>query len=465
VVAVVLVVALLGGYILLRQGQQGAGTSTSTPSASTSSTTTAVTPAPLGGEWLTYHHDANRTGLDSSDAPLHSPALAWSSQRLDGAIYAEPLVFSGMVFVSTENDTVFALNVTSGQVVWRNHLGQPVSGSTLPCGDINPSGITSTPVIDPTTQSIYVTAFLHGEGHVLFSIDAANGEVRWSHTVDPPGSDPSVEQQRAALSTYGGVVYVPFGGLDGDCGSYHGYLVGYPANGTGRLLSYQVPSGNGAGVWGPSGAAVDPRGEILIATGNSFSTTSFDYGDSVISLSPALKVSGYFAPSNWADLNAGDTDLGSVGPALLPNNIVFQIGKSGVGYLLRSTELAGVDSQLYSGQVCGGGAYGGTAYAAPLLYVPCTSGLVAVSVNASSPTFQVLWRGPGFHAGPPVVAGGAVWTLSLDTGDIYALNAETGNVVFKTHLGGFAHFATPSAADGFVFVASGDQVDAIALST
>src|SRR5579875_4082548 len=134
----------------------------------------------------------------------------------------EPLMLNSTVFVATENDSVYALNVTDGGVLWRTHLGSPMPGSLLPCGDINPSGITGTPVIDTSSSRIYVVAFLQPGVHRLYSLDALTGKVLWNVTADPPGSNPIVEQQRGALALFDGMVYVPYGGLDGDCGDYHG---------------------------------------------------------------------------------------------------------------------------------------------------------------------------------------------------------------------------------------------------
>ena len=220
----------------------------------------------------------------------------------------------------------------------------------------------------------------------------------------------------------GMIVYVPYGGLYGDCGQYHGWMVGAPisyvslggsgsnnninnnvtsnsnVNSTGivtrgseetrqqppPLLSFQVPTIREGGIWAPSGAAIDQKGSILVATGNGQASDNFDYGNSVIKLSSDLgKVIDWFAPSNWAELDSSDTDLGSVGPSVLSdNNIisedgknhdnttdtseVFQIGKEGIGYLLNGDKLGGIDGEIFSANVCDKGAYGGTAYAATL---------------------------------------------------------------------------------------------------
>jgi len=272
----------------------------------------------------------------------------WNSTTLDGAVYAEPLVYGGDVFVATENDSVYALNAQTGSTVWRTNLGAPVAGDQLQCGNIDPSGITGTPVIDQSTGMLFVVSFTAAPLlHTLWAINVTTGAVVFQRQAEPPGFDVTAQQQRSALSLANGMVYIPYGGLAGDCGQYYGYVVGLAANGTGGMDVYQVPTTREGAVWAPSGAAVDPSGNVYIATGNGASDTTFDHGDSVIKLSEALSEEGYFAPTNWAQLNADDGDLGSVGPAIVGPNELFQIGKEGVGYLLNANQLGGVGGQTF----------------------------------------------------------------------------------------------------------------------
>ena len=458
-VALAFIVLALG---LLFAPNNQVGLSSTTQTTAATSTETTSTRVSLPGSyslWPTYHHDASRTGFDPSGGPLTSVLPGWVSPSLDGEVYAEPLLAAGILVAATENNTVFALNDSNGQIIWQRHLGAPVPRSDLPCGNIDPTGITGTPVIDSTAQTVYVVGFLRTDHqHWLFALDLKTGEVKFSRVVDPPGGDPLVEQQRGALSMSKGVIYVPYGGLYGDCGEYHGWVVGTPANITSRLLAYQVPTGRGGGIWAPSGAAVGTGGDLLVSTGNSFASSVFDYGDSVIRLSPSLQLLDWFAPSNWVALNNGDTDLGSVGPSLLGPDLVFQIGKDGNGYLLNRTHLGGVGGQLFTSGVCGS-AYGGNAYAPPYLYVPCTDGLVALKVNLGpNPSFSVSWKGPSFRAGPPIVARGAVWVLDVDSGNLNAFNATDGQLIFSHSVGSTVRFATPSEGDGRVFVAAGTRI-------
>jgi hypothetical protein len=274
--------------------------------------------------------------------------------------------------------------------------------------------------------------------------------------VDPDGALPIVEQQRGALALAGGMVYIPYGGLAGDCGAYHGWIVGVPTQGSGGLVSYQVPTGREGGIWASAGITVSPSGNLYAATGNSASTTVFDYGDSVLELSPELQLLSYFAPTGWAQLNAGDTDLGSTAPAFLPNGDVFQIGKSGIGYLLSGTSLGGIGGQLFDSGVCSGGAYGGTAQTPGSVLVPCSDGLYDVGVGTGS--FSTVWQSELFSAGPPIVTGDTVWAVDLGRADLLGFNLSTGQQTFSFPLIGADRFITPVAAPGVVFVAGGDAL-------
>ena len=444
----ILVFVVLVGAVIALLYLQTSGVRSST--GTTSSTTTQEIVS--GFDWLTYHADNSRSGY-APTANFTSITLGWRSAQLDGDIYAEPLVYGGSVYVATENNSVYDLNASNGAVIWRVNFGPPVSGSALPCGDIDPSGITGTPVIDAKVGLIYSVAFLNPPHHVLFAVGLSDGMVRFRQPADPEGADPTVQQQRAALTLANGYVYVPYGGLEGDCGDYHGWVEGLDANGNSGAVSYQVPTSREGGIWAPSGAAVGPSGNLYVATGNGASTTDFDHGDSVVELSSSLKELGYFAPSNWAQLNAGDVDLGSVGPSFVGNGTIFQIGKEGVGYLLNASSLGGIGGQLFSMDVCDG-AFGGVAYSQQEVFVPCTDGLFALKLDGTS--FSVAWHSGSFFAGPPIVTGNAVWTIDR-SGTLHVFTLD-GTEIFTFSLPGVVHFATPSGGAGEVFVAANNQL-------
>jgi outer membrane protein assembly factor BamB len=425
--------------------------------ASTASTTTATRASPprsaAGEDWPTYHASGSRTGYASAGPALGQARRLWSAP-VDGAVYAEPLVVAGRVIVATENDSVYALAAGSGRRLWEARLGTPVPGGALPCGNIDPSGITGTPVADPRSGTVYVVVYRQGFRHSLIALDLSTGRVRWQRPIDPPGGDFQTEQQRSALALSRGRVYISYGGLFGDCGQYHGWVLGAPAAGPGgSLISYRVPSRNQGPIWAPSGPAVDSAGNLYVATGNG-SSSSFDYGNAVIRLSPGLRATSFFAPADAGALNTSDLDLGSTGPLLLPGSRAFIAGKSGVGYLLSSSHLGGLGHALASISV--GAAFGGDAYAAGVLYVPSTTGIVAV--RETGERLRRLWD-QSVATLPPILAGAGLWALSAG-GTLYQLDPRTGATRFHAAVGEPAHFATPAAAGGRVYVAAGGRVQA-----
>jgi outer membrane protein assembly factor BamB len=409
--------------------------------------TPAATPGFTGAAWPMYGGDAVRSGFSSGFPAPTRPAIAWSA-GLDGAVYAQPIVSGGRVLVATENDSVYALDPLTGHVLWRAHLGSPVPLSTLPCGNIDPLGITSTPVVDPATGSLFVVAEVTGPRHVLFALDPASGAVRWSRSVDWPGQDPRTHQQRAALALGNGHVYVGFGGLAGDCGQYNGVVVGVPATGSGASIGYVVPTQREGAVWATGGPVIDAAGHLYVSTGNGSSTGgTYDGSDSVVELSPDLTRLGFFAPTTWASDNATDADLGSLSPVLLSGGWVFIAGKSGTGYVLRQGALGGIGGQVSSAPVCA--AFGAAAHLGSTAYVPCTDGIRAVSVDSSG-AIHVGWHSGAGATGPPAIGGGVAWSVDIGRGALEAVYLSTGALRASIGVGAVPHFAAPSLSGGFV---------------
>jgi outer membrane protein assembly factor BamB len=384
--------------------------------------------------------------------------VAWTA-GVDGDVYASPLIVAGHVIVATENNTVYSLDLFTGGVIWKIHLGQPVDASSLPCGNIGPvSGITSTPAADPVRGLVYVVAFLAGRHHMLFALSLVDGTVASQQDIDPTGSSPAVQQQRGALTVGANFVYVPLGGLYGDCGPYHGYVVAVPRAG-GAALTYRVPSARGAGIWSTAGVTLDASGNVYAVTGNGASVSTFDFSNAVLELSPDLqKVESYFAPANWIALNAGDVDLGALGVTLV-QGFAVAVGKDGVAYLLRAGQLGGIGGQVGSLRLCAG-AFGGTAVDGSVVFVPCTDGLYAVSVEAGG--LRVVWVARHPLLASPIVAAGAVWAIEPPSATLYALDPSNGLVLYSTHLPGAQHFNTPAATEGFVVAPAGRAVVAVA---
>jgi polyvinyl alcohol dehydrogenase (cytochrome) len=409
------------------------------------------------------------------------PVQAWqTTPALDGDIYGQPLVYGARVYVATENNSVYALNSATGAVEWQQHVGTAVAASALHCGDIAPTvGITSTPVIDPVSGRIFVVANTWDGAnqssirHVLAGFNLADGSPApgLPQFVDPAGSNPIDQLQRPGLALDAGRIVIGYGGNAGDCGDYHGWVVSVPET-AGAPSTFEVEpnvmAGEGA-VWGAGNApAIDASGNVLVATGNGNSGSTFGLQESVIRLDPTMHLLDSWTPSNWQSLDTSDLDLGSSEPLLLPGGLVFQIGKADAGYLLAESQLGGLGAPpVFQAGVCGGMAFGGGTHFAGVIYVSCASGLHALALNTQTRSFAPLstWAVDGSAIGPPIVAGGLVWSTNWNDGVLRGLNPVTGATLFAANLGTFDHFASPSAGGGKLFVANGSRVTAFTIAT
>jgi outer membrane protein assembly factor BamB len=485
-----------------------ASTGTASPTkpkpASTTSTPTSTTlsPPPSLGDLTTYGYGNARSGTDTVDPNIASLSSApvWDDS-LGAAVYGQPLVYDATIYVGTENDSIYAIGATTGKVLWSLRVGTAVSTSlidTAPtlssgCGDISPLGITGTPVIDTATDEMFVAEETAVDGdnwqdiqHWLVAVSLSTHTEIWHRQIDPPGGNDAndyyipAEQQRPAVTLLDGRVYVEFGGLNGDCGQYHGYVVDLPVSGSGDLVSYQVPTQREGAIWATGGAFVSSTGNLYIATGNGSSNSLSDYdeGNSVVELSPALTRLGYWAPSNWVQLNDDDWDLGSAGPVAIPGtSLLFVAGKpagnGSFGYLMENSPLGGIGKGAFTGSLCpGGGASGvfgadaadviGTgASSRTYVYAPCGGGTEAVEIDASAMTFKQAWSpSTGTPNGSPIVAGGLVWALDWPAGNLYGMNPSTGKVAVQRSTDAVGHFATPAVGDAMLFVPTLNGVEA-----
>jgi outer membrane protein assembly factor BamB len=430
-------------------------------------------PAPARADWPTYRGDQARSGVDSSSDGSLPFAAAWTSPNVGGAIWGQPLVHDGLVVVATESDEVVALSEATGQVVWQAGAGTPVPSSRLSCGDISPTvGITSTPVIDPLTNRVFAVAdTLNGSTiqHKLFAFNLSDGSAVAGFPVDaePPGDVPADQLQRPGLALAGGRVIVGYGGNDGDCGNYHGWLVSIPETGGAERVFEVDPSGGEGAIWSAGNAPpVDSAGNVWASTGNGGSGSSYGYQESVLKLDANMNLLDHWAPSTWASLDSSDADLGSSAPLLLPGGLVFQIGKQGIGYLLSASNLGGTGgAPLAQPSVCGG-SWGGAVYNAGVIYVTCSTGLRALALNASARSISALpgWQVNSAINGPPIVAGGLVWATDWNHATLYGLGPQTGQVVVRQSTPSMEHFTTPSASDGKLFLATGNTVEAYTIA-
>jgi hypothetical protein len=450
VVAATAIALVACGGASSRSQTTSAGTATKStgpaPAATGSGSSSAASSEPPRAEgaatprgWTTFAGSARRAGI-APGAPKAPKLRRRFARTVDGHIYAQPLIAGGRIYVATENNTIYAFT-TGGRLVWKRHLGAPVPGGELPCGNIDPSGITGTPVI--AAGRIYAVAFLRaGHRHVLHGLRLRNGSVAVRANVDPPNRD--VEQERGALLAARGRIYVPYGGLFGDCGPYRGYVVSTTTRGT-RRIAYRNPSGE-AGIWAPAGIS-SQSDSLLVTTGNG-TGPGFGYQNSVIRLSLGLRRLGYWAPRNWKALSAGDIDESSLAPLPVSGGQVFQIGKDGVGYLLRHS-LGGIGGHAQRTPLCGGGAFGAAAFRAPLAIVPCGDSLYGLRIERGR--FRVAWSSPT-GGRIPVIAGNSVFAIDQG-GTLTQLRSASGDRIDSAQVGSGATSFPAVAAAGRTLVA------------
>jgi hypothetical protein len=296
--------------------------------------------APAHDNVLTYHGSPDRSGN------FTAPGLTWQRAKslhaddnfhahVTGSVYAQPLYWrgagsnSGMLVVATEENTVHALDATTGDAIWTRSLGRPVARSALRCGNISPLGVTGTPVIDEASDAIYLDANIadpSGPRHRLFALSLKDGSVLPGWPVDVIDALRSVQQsfnsrdqnQRGALTILAGMLYVPFGGHFGDCGDYRGWVVGVSLQEP-RRAAWSTRA-RGGGIWAPGGISVAGQ-SLFVATGNTFGVSTWRDGEAVFRLAPDLHRSSdkhdFFAPPNWLALDQRDADLGGTTPVPL----------------------------------------------------------------------------------------------------------------------------------------------------
>jgi outer membrane protein assembly factor BamB len=433
-------------------------------------------PGPGGApSWTVYHDDPAGSGVAAGVGSVDTAARAWTSPELDGQLYGEPLVSGGLVYVATENDMVYALSAATGAIAWSARLGTPVTaGTKLLCSNIIPNvGITGTPVIDPARQEIYVVAdeLVNGKpAHMLTGLNTATGSVELSQDVDPPGQPPANLLQRTGLTLDDGSVYFGFGGNAENCGFYRGRLVSVPeAGGTPRFFTTATgPGQSHAAIWMGGGApAVSANGDLWVETGPEVYTSAkhssaYDDSDGVLEISPSLRLVQFFAPANWVANNGDDLDM-SAEPVLLPDGQVILAGKSQVIYLLNGNHLGGIGTQQAElSPVCSTNIAGGSAHVGMTAYLPCIGSTIAVRATSSPPTLRLLWTSVG--GGPPIVAGGLVWTIGQN-GQLYGLDPATGKIRQQAAIGAPAnHFPTPGIGAGLMLVPSAHNVIAFRTS-
>ena len=468
-IARVLIIAAVAGSVALAGCTTAQEASGADPTAS--ARPAATSPSPLGvTTWPGYHATQSRSGAVSAGASLDSATKAWTAD-LGGAVFGQPVVAGGRIIAATENNRVVALDPSNGTVLWSVTLGTPLTSvdSKAGCGNIDPLGITSTPVIDTTAGIVYVVGEISDGGstvhHQLEGINIASGSVVFTKNVDPklPSGEHAVNLlQRAGLALSKGRVYVSYGGNSGDCGHYHGWVVGVDVKGHAATATFEVASnGEGGAIWEAGGApAANSLGDIYVTTGNANpdppqgGPDTKRYTESVVRLSSTLHVLASFKDTSAG----GDADLGTGNPVLLPHGKVFATGKTDIAFILTQSHLAKV-SAIHN--LCGSDPDGGPAYyaATNTMFVPCRSGGIQ-EVNLTK-----LKLGPKLNGanGAPILIGATVWAAQYPEGTITEFSATTGAKMQTLDVGtSVPHFATPSTAFGLLLIGTDSGVTAFA---
>jgi hypothetical protein len=433
--------------------------------------------------------------------------------RVEGHVYAQPLYWRppgaarGLIIVATESDTVFALDAASGRLAWQAVLGQPVPQGALPCGNIDPLGITGTPVIDAPRAAVYLDAMVDDRGtarHLVFGLRLSDGAVLAGFPVDVARGlaalgtrfSPREQNQRGALALLEGRILVPFGGHWGDCGEYHG-MVAAVGQDSPRVTAAWVTRGLKGGIWAPAGLS-EADGAAYFATGNTEGARSWADGEGVFRVGPDLVHSTdlphFFAPADWKQLDDEDLDLGGVTPLPLkmPNEVatlMLALGKDGNAYLLKLANLGGIGGALAIRRAARGriftaaASYPG-ASAAMVVYQAAAAacpdgrfigGIAALAVMASGERIQSAWCARMEGRGAPIVtttdgtADPIVWAVGAEgDGRLHGFRGDTGQELYAgggsgDSMTGLRHFVTILTAAGRFYVAGDGRIFAFDL--
>ncbi len=472
---------------------------------------TLASPA-LAESVVTYHNGAARAGaykvpgLTTQAAATMKPDAGFKAS-FSGQVYAQPLFWHtkggrAELIVATENNTVYALNPGTGATLWQQALPAAAPLNELGCGDINPEGITGTPVIDPATDTLYVDALTYTGGNVrqmLYALSLSTGAVLSGWPIDVQAAlakngvtfSSKYQGERSALLMYRSNLYAVYGGRYGDCLPYHGTVIEIdPANQS--LAGNWQTRASGGGIWAQGGIASEGT-SLYVTTGNTIGANGYGDGESVDKLKPGLTRSNantdFYAPANWQDLDNSDLDLG--GTEALPVNVglgngktaprVIAFGKDGNAYLLNRGNLGGVGGKADIVQVANGQIKTG-----PAVYSTPTADMVAVTnpnpigcssgngimmlklVPSGKSAISVAWCAGYSGDGAPIItttdgsANPIVWVTGAE-GDnkLHGFDALTGATVFNgsgTSMSGLHHFSTLIAAAGRLYVAADNTV-------
>jgi outer membrane protein assembly factor BamB len=325
------------------------------------------------------HNNPSRDGvyIDAGFTPAAAAQLTRDlnfNGTISGNVYGQPLYIEGgpngpMVIVATESNNIYALDATTGTILWQRNVGTPAPTGACP-GNISPNGITGTPVADLGSRSLFFDAVINGNPvkHFIFSLNVDTGATNPNWPVDVNATatyngmtfDSFVQEERGGLVLVNGIVYVAYSGYVGDCDNYHGWVVGVDINNPSNVHAWATTA-VGGGIWGHGGVASDGT-NMFVVTGNTFNTGgNWMGGEAIIRLQAGPTWSGqptdYWAPTNWLSLDNTDTDLGGVSativdvPGATPSQLVLALGKDHNAYLVNRNNLGGIAAPVAQANV------------------------------------------------------------------------------------------------------------------
>ena len=487
--AVAIVAAAVGVYA----GTRGGGSSppplpsTSAPPPATSATTgTAPPAAPVAapGDWPLFGYDASRSNADPHSTGVAAADVAHLTRRvvaLPGTVDSSPIFLHGVVVDGRRRDAFF-MTTTYGRTIALSPAGR-VLWTFTPASYASYAGsaqiTTATPAADPDRRHIYAAS---PDGMIHKLAVASGREVAAAGWPARVTLLPSREKIASALNVWRGSVIVTTGGYIGDAPPYQGHVVvirrvdGHIAavfnslcSGTRRLLAPATCPQSDSAIWGRAGAVVDPAsGDILVATGNAPFDGRAAWGDSVLRLAPgARSLRASYTPSNQAELNATDLDLGSSAPALLKSRgpVVVQGGKDGVLRLvaLAGRGLGGLGGELQRLPTPGGaGLFTAMAVSRAAgverLFVADGSGTAAYRVRGAGTATRLVADWANASAGTsPVLAGGLLYVYDPG-GALNVYDPDTGRRL-RSLPAGTGHWSSPIVSGGVIALPVGDAND------
>jgi hypothetical protein len=469
---------------------------------------TAVLPANAQVNVTQEHNNLSRDGLYID--PAFTPSNAANLTRdlgfdgtIAGHVYAQPLYIEGgpngpIVIAVTESNNVYALHADTGTVIWsRTDIGTPApSGSPCP-GNIIPVGITGTPVVDLASRSLFFDALISGNPnkHFIYSLNVDTGattNANWPVNVDNavPGFVSGIQEERGALALVNGIVYVSYSGWVGDCGPYHGWVVGVDINNPSNVMAWATDA-TGGGIWGHGGVASDGT-NMFVVTGNTFTSPGDPWsgGEAIVRFNAGPVFSDFWAPTNWQNLDGGDTDLGGCSATLIdvpganPSQLVLALGKDRNAYLLDRNNLGGVGMPVAQMNVSSSTLRGTSSVAyqtgegTHFAFHNESGELRSYIINATSPpTIALAWNvNDGGRSSPWVTTTGGtnntiVWVAGVeDDGRLHGYNGDNGAVIFagggpNEQMSGTRQWNTGMVARGRIYFGADNKIYAFKVPT